>query len=111
MMSQGWSGGTKIGESLEKFNQQYGQTLNSRTLTIIVSDGLDAGEPDILAKNMKLIQRKSRQVIWLNPLLGKPGYEPSAAGMSTALPYIDEFKPAHNMESLAALEGMLARAW
>ena len=111
MMSQGWSGGTKIGESLEKFNQQYGQTLNSRTLTIIVSDGLDAGESETLAKNMKLIQRKSRQVIWLNPLLGKPGYEPSAAGMSAALPYVDEFKPAHNMESLAALEGMLTRTW
>lgn len=111
MMSQGWSGGTKIGESLEKFNRQYGQTITSRTLVMIVSDGLDAGEPELLSQQMKMIQRKARKVIWLNPLLGQPGYEPTAVGMSSALPFVDEFASARNLDSLAALEGTLSRTW
>lgn len=111
MMSQGWSGGTQIGDSLHKFNSQYGQTINSRTIVVIVSDGLDAGEPEVLSENMKLLKRRSRKIIWLNPLLGKPGYEPVAAGMSAALPFIDEFAAANNMESLAALEGMFTQSW
>jgi uncharacterized protein with von Willebrand factor type A (vWA) domain len=111
MMSEGWSGGTRIGESLEKFNQQYGQSVNKKSLVMIVSDGLDAGEPEQLSDNMKLLKRRARQVIWLNPLLGQPGYEPVAAGMTAALPHIDLFAPANNLQSLAALEDVLTRAW
>lgn len=111
MMSQGWSGGTKIGESLAKFNRQYGQTITRKTLFVVVSDGLDAGEPELLSQQMTIIQRKARQVIWLNPLLGQAGYEPTAVGMRAALPHIDVFASARNLESLAALEATLSRAW
>lgn len=110
-MSQGWSGGTKIGESLAKFNRQYGQTITRKTLFVVVSDGLDAGEPELLSQQMTIIQRKARQVIWLNPLLGQAGYEPTAVGMRAALPHIDVFASARNLESLAALEATLSRAW
>ncbi|MEM0911199.1 MAG: VWA domain-containing protein [Pseudomonadota bacterium] len=104
MMSEGWSGGTKIGESLAAFNQRYGQILNHRTVTMIVSDGLDTGSPEALSHQLHTIKRRCRRLIWLNPLLGRHGYEPKSSGIQAALPIIDLFAPAHNLESLAALE-------
>lgn len=76
---------------------------------IVVSDGLDTGPPALLAAELAAIKRRARKLIWLNPLLGRPGYEPRAGGMAAALPYIDVFAPAHSLESLAALEPQLAR--
>jgi uncharacterized protein with von Willebrand factor type A (vWA) domain len=111
MMSEGWSGGTKIGESLHKFNQQYGQSVNKRSLVMIVSDGLDAGSSDELTSEMQTLKRRCKKIVWLNPLLGNEGYEPVAAGMAAALPFIDLFAPANNLESLAALEGALTNTW
>jgi len=111
MMAEGWSGGTKIGESLHKFNQQYGQSVNKRSLVIIVSDGLDAGSSDELTSEMQKLKRRCKKIVWLNPLLGNEGYEPVAAGMAAALPFIDLFAPANNLESLAALEGALTKTW
>ena len=111
MMSQGWSGGTKIGESLKKFNQQYGQSVSKKSIVMFVSDGLDSGPAEQLGAEMKKLQRRSRKIIWLNPLLGKDGYEPVAAGMAAALPYVDLFAPANNLQSLAALEPELTRVW
>ncbi len=104
MMSDGWSGGTKIGESLRAFNQQYGQMMNSRTVSIVVSDGLDTGNPALLSEQLSVIKKRTRRLIWLNPLLGKQGYEPKSQGIAAAMPFIDLFAPAHNIESLAALE-------
>jgi uncharacterized protein with von Willebrand factor type A (vWA) domain len=111
MMSEGWSGGTKIGESLQKFNQRYGQSVNKRSMVMIISDGLDSGSSDELKQQMQKLKRKSRKIIWLNPLLGQEGYEPVAAGMSAALPYVDLFAPANNLASLAALESALTKTW
>jgi uncharacterized protein with von Willebrand factor type A (vWA) domain len=111
MMSDDWSGGTKIGESLHKFNQQYGQSVNKRSLVMIVSDGLDAGSSEELTSEMQILKRRCRKIVWLNPLLGHDGYEPIAAGMAAALPFIDLFAPANNLESLAALEGALTKTW
>jgi uncharacterized protein with von Willebrand factor type A (vWA) domain len=106
----GWSGGTKIGESLQEFVLRHGARLLSRdTVFIVLSDGWDTGSPVALALQLHAIRRRVRTVIWLNPLLGLPEYQPVTQGMSAALPYIDVFVPAHNLESLLALEKVLAR--
>jgi uncharacterized protein with von Willebrand factor type A (vWA) domain len=104
-MTTGWRGGTRIGCSLRSFNEQFGARLLSRnTAVIVLSDGWDTDAPAALATELMKIKCKSRQLIWLNPLLGVPGYEPVTRGMSAALPYIDVFAPAHNLESLLQLE-------
>jgi len=101
----GWSGGTNIGASLREFNQFHGRKLRSRdTSFLILSDGWDTGEPSALAAELGAVKRRVRRLIWLNPLLGLKDYQPITAGMSAALPYIDVFAPAHNLESLLALE-------
>ena len=106
----GWSGGTKIGESLKEFVLYHGAQLLSRhTVFIVFSDGWDTGPPGALAEHLGAIRRRVRRVIWLNPLLGMPEYRPVTQGMSAALPYIDLFAPAHNLDSLLALEKQLAR--
>lgn len=107
LISRGWSGGTRLGESLAIFNREYGRLLNSRTVLILVSDGLDTGEPSELARELAVIRGRCRRVVWLNPLLGRPGYEPRTGAMLAALPHIDLFAPAHNLASLAALEPAL----
>jgi uncharacterized protein with von Willebrand factor type A (vWA) domain len=106
----GWSGGTKIGDSLGEFARHYGARALSRdTVFIVLSDGWETGRPQVLAERLRLIKRRVRTVIWLNPLLGLREYQPVTQGMSAALPYIDVFAPAHNLESLLALEKHLAR--
>jgi uncharacterized protein len=104
-----WSSGTKIGECLEDFYDKYGKrTLNGSPIVIVLSDGLDTGEPALLGSVMTKIQRKARKVVWLNPLKGMRGYEPTARGMSAALPLVDDFRSAHNLDSLLELENILA---
>jgi uncharacterized protein len=106
----GWSGGTKIGESLREFNQTHARRLLTRdTLFIILSDGWDTGEPEVLATELAAIRRRVRKLIWLNPLLGMEEYQPVTRGMNAALPHIDVFAPGHNLESLLALERHLER--
>ena len=101
----GWAGGTKIGESLREFNRRHGGKLLSRdTVFIILSDGWDTGEPEILAAELRRARRRVQKLVWLNPLLGLSEYEPVTRGMSAALPNVDVFAAAHNLESLAALE-------
>jgi uncharacterized protein with von Willebrand factor type A (vWA) domain len=108
LMSGGFAGGTRIGECLEHFNRDYGRRiLNRRTLFIIMSDGLDTSPPELLAGELAYIKSRANRVVWLNPLLGRAGYQPLAGGMQAALPYIDLFAPAHDLESLKALESSL----
>ncbi len=110
LMAQGIGGGTRIGESLATFNQWHAKrVINSRTVVMIVSDGYDTGEPQRLAEEMRRLRRRCRRIVWLNPLIGWRDYAPEARGMQAALPYVDLFAPAHNLESLAALEPYLAR--
>jgi uncharacterized protein with von Willebrand factor type A (vWA) domain len=101
----GWSGGTRIGESLRQFNHSYGRKLLSRdTIFIILSDGWDTGEPELLASQLRKTKARVQKILWLNPLLGLKDYQPLTRGMAAALPYVDVFAPAHNLESLLALE-------
>jgi len=104
----GWAGGTKIGESLQEFNRQHGKKLLSRnTVFIILSDGWDTGEPEKLAAELRIIRRRAQKLIWLNPLLGLKDYTPVTRGMSAALPHVDVFAAAHNLESLLSVEKYL----
>lgn len=106
----GWAGGTRIGESLDQFVAQYGPRLMTpRTVVIILSDGWDMGEPALMDRVMGWIRRHSAMVIWLNPLLGSPGYRPETRGMKAALPHLDVFAPCHNVASLRRLTRLLAR--
>jgi len=98
-----WSGGTRIGYSLSMFLDKYLDLLDQRTVVIILSDGLDTGDPELLEKAMEELQGRSAKVIWLNPLLGSADYRPLARGMASALPHVDLFAPAHNLASLEAL--------
>jgi uncharacterized protein len=110
LMAQGIGGGTRIGESLAVFNRWHARrVINSRTAVMIVSDGYDTGEPQRLGEAMQRLRRRCRKIIWLNPLIGWRDYSPQARGMQAALPYVDLFAPAHNLQSLAALEPYLAR--
>jgi uncharacterized protein with von Willebrand factor type A (vWA) domain len=96
----GWSGGTRIGESLWEFVTEYPGLLGARTTIVIVSDGLDRGDTTLVTEAMRALSTKSRRIVWLNPLSGDPRYEPSAHAMRAAMPFIDRFGPAHTLESL-----------
>ncbi len=110
LMAQGIGGGTRIGESLATFNRWHARrVINSRTAVMIVSDGYDTGEPAQLGEEMRRLRRRCKKIIWLNPLIGWRDYSPQARGMQAALPHVDLFAPAHNLQSLAALEPYLAR--
>ena len=105
----GWSGGTRIGASLDEFVTRYLDTLvSARTVVVVLSDGLDLDSPAVLAEAMRAVREKARKVIWLNPLLGDPRYRPEARGMQAALPHVGHFVPAHNLESLERLLPLLA---
>jgi uncharacterized protein with von Willebrand factor type A (vWA) domain len=105
-----WSGGTRIGEAIKAFNFKWSRrVLRSGATVVVISDGWDRGDPALLGREMARLQRSCRRLIWLNPLLGAPGYQPLTQGMRAALPYIDEFMPIHNMQSLEALAEMLSR--
>lgn len=106
---QDWSGGTRIGQSLQTFNQDWARrVLRNGAVVLIISDGWDRGDPDILRVEMARLQRSSYRLIWLNPLLGSPRYEPLTRGMQAALPYLDDFMPVHNLASLQALADRLS---
>ncbi|MGH7456733.1 MAG: vWA domain-containing protein, partial [bacterium] len=104
-----WAGGTRIGEALKDFNFKWGRRVLGRgAVVMIISDGWDRGDIPLLRQEMTRLSLSSHRLIWLNPLLGHEGYEPLTQGMSTALPYIDDFLPVHNLVLLEQLGEMLA---
>ena len=104
-----WAGGTRIGEAVKTFNYQWlRRTLRGQAIVMIISDGWDRGEPELLARETSRLQRSCHRLMWLNPLLGSPDYQPLTQGMQAALPYVDDFLPVHNLNSLQALADRLS---
>ena len=99
-----WAGGTRIGEAVKTFNYSWARrTLGNGPVVLLISDGWDRGEPELLGREMSRLQRSCHRLIWLNPLLGSPNYQPLTQGIQAALPYVDDFLPVHNLNSLEAL--------
>jgi len=105
---QDWSGGTQIGHCLRAFNERYARGLTSGSaVVILISDGWDRGDPELLDAEMKRLKRRARRVVWMNPLMATPEYRPICQGMRTALPYIDHFLPANTLKGLKAMGEIL----
>lgn len=99
-----WAGGTNIGGSLREFNEQHApRMLNGHTAVIFLSDGWDRGNAAEMREEMQKLRQSARKIVWLNPLLGTAGYQPLTQGMQNALPHLDYFLPAHNLQSLSQL--------
>jgi uncharacterized protein with von Willebrand factor type A (vWA) domain len=104
-----WAGGTRIGESLKMFNFEWGRRMLGRgAVVLVISDGWDRGDVELLKREMARLERNCHRVIWLNPLLGAPDYEPLTRGIQAAMPHIDNFLPVHNLASLEDLANRLA---
>jgi uncharacterized protein with von Willebrand factor type A (vWA) domain len=104
-----WSGGTRIGDAIKEFNYRWGRrVLHHGPVVLLISDGWDRGDATVLRREMDRLQRSCHRLIWLNPLLGTPGYEPLTVGMQAALPYVDDFLPVHNLVSLEQLGKQLS---
>ena len=104
-----WGSGTRIGASLKEFNDLYGKRALSRgAVVVIVSDGWERQDPELVGREMARLARAAYAVIWVNPLKGNPEYQPLAGGMRAALPYVDRFLPGHNLRSLEELATVLA---
>ena len=108
---QDWSGGTRLGETLRLFNDQWGVRGMARgAIVVILSDGWDRGDPAVLAEQMQRLGRVAHRVTWVNPLKVTPGYAPLARGMAAALPYVDDFVEGHSLEALEQLTKVISRA-
>lgn len=111
LLAAGWAGGTRIGECLRDFNQDQGARLvHSRTGVIIVSDGYDTGEPEILSEALARLRKRSRRVVWLNPLLNQPGFSPESRGMQAAIPHLDLLAPGADLKSIEQVLPQLIEA-
>ena len=99
-----WSGGTRIATSLHAFNKQWARrVLAQGAIVLLISDGLERDPDDRLAFEIDRLHRSCRRLIWLNPLLRFEGFEAKARGVVAMLPHVDEFRPVHNLESIAEL--------
>ncbi len=105
-----WSGGTRIGDAVKTFNFVWARrVLRPGAVVLIISDGWDRGDPQLLAREMARLRRSVARVIWLNPLIASDDYAPLTQGLQAALPYVDDFLPAHNFTSLQELARLLNR--
>jgi len=103
-----WSGGTRIGASLQEFHRRWGRRALARApVALLVSDGWDRGEPEVLAEAVARLQRSCHQLIWLNPLIGTQDYQPLTRGLVAALPHVDAFLPARSLRDIAQLARVL----
>jgi uncharacterized protein with von Willebrand factor type A (vWA) domain len=106
-----WSGGTRLGECLRVFNDDWGVRGMARgAIVVILSDGWDRGGPEVLAEQMQRLQRTSYQTVWVNPLKVTPGYAPLARGMAAALPYVDAFVEGHSLAAMEELSQVISGA-
>ncbi|MGD9573276.1 MAG: VWA domain-containing protein, partial [Thermoleophilia bacterium] len=103
-----WDGGTRIGESLRTLLDEHARSVRG-AVCVILSDGLDVGDPALLAEQMERLSRLAHRVVWLNPLKGAEGYAPLARGMAAALPHVDEFRAGHNLRALEEMADLVTR--
>jgi len=104
-----WSGGTRLGEGLSQFNDQWGTKGMARgAVVVLLSDGWDRGDPQELAAEMARLARVAYRIVWVNPLKASEGYAPLARGMAAALPYVDDFIEGHSLDSLEQLSLVLS---
>jgi uncharacterized protein with von Willebrand factor type A (vWA) domain len=104
LIAQGFGGGTRIGESLAQFNREHAPRLvHSRTAVIVMSDGYDTGDPQVLSGALAQLKRRARRIVWLNPLCNRPGYAPVSQGMQAALPHLDLLAPGADLASIRAV--------
>lgn len=104
-----WSGGTRIGAALGEFNKMYGRRGFARgAIVIVVSDGWDRGDPEVLAKEVSRLQLQARRLVWINPRPMLVEDQPLAIGMRAALPHVDDFVPGHDPRAIAGLGTLLA---
>ncbi|MGB7318588.1 MAG: VWA domain-containing protein [Planktotalea sp.] len=109
--AQDWEGGTRIGESLERFNKDWSRrVLGQGALVLLITDGLDRGEPERLSAQMQRLQLSSKRLIWLNPLLRWDEFAPKAQGIRAMLPYVDSFRAGHSIASLEDLAQALSQS-
>ena len=99
-----WSGGTRIGTAIRQFHHQWTRrALRGGPVVLLISDGWDRGDPEVLRAQIARLQRSCHRLIWLNPLIGTVGYEPLTRGLQAALPFVDDFLPARTLTNLADL--------
>jgi uncharacterized protein len=104
-----WSGGTRIGESLAVLNREHGRRLGRGAVVVILSDGWDRGDPELLEREMQRLSRCAHALVWLNPLKAHPEYEPLTRGMVAALPHVDSFLAGNSLASLEELAAVLEK--
>jgi uncharacterized protein with von Willebrand factor type A (vWA) domain len=105
-----YGGGTRLGDGLRVFNDEWGQRGMARgAIVVVLSDGWDRGDPDVLAEQMQRLHRVAHRVIWVNPLKVTPGYAPLARGMAAALPHVDAFVEGHSIEAIEELAAEIGR--
>jgi uncharacterized protein with von Willebrand factor type A (vWA) domain len=103
-----WSSGTKIGEAIGRFNHDWSRRVTrGGPIVVIISDGWDRGDPELLRREMAKLHRSVHRIVWLNPLAGRPGFSPETRGMQAALPYVDDFLPAANLTDLTSVVALL----
>lgn len=106
-----WSGGTRLGEGLKRFNDQWGTKGMARgAIVVILSDGWDRGDAADLGEQMARLHRVAHRIVWVNPLKASPGYAPLAKGMAAALPFVDEFIEGHSLDALEELSRIVSRS-
>jgi len=106
-----WSGGTRLGETLRTFNDRWGVRGMARgAVVVLLSDGWDRGDPDVLAEQLRRLRRVCHRLVWVNPLKVTPGYAPLARGMAAALPLVDDFVEGHNIEAMERLASLVAQS-
>jgi uncharacterized protein with von Willebrand factor type A (vWA) domain len=102
-----WSGGTRIGDAIAELNRVHGRRIGRGALVVVLSDGWDRGDPELLAEEMARLRRCAHRVVWLNPLAADPRYEPLTRGMQAALPHVDHLIPGNSLASLEALAELM----
>jgi uncharacterized protein with von Willebrand factor type A (vWA) domain len=106
-----WSGGTRIGDTLHEFNRLWSRrVLGQGAIVLLITDGLERDEVDLLSREMERLRKSCRRLIWLNPLLRFDAFEPRARGIKAMLPHVDEFRPVHNLDALSDLCASLDKA-